>query len=57
MRFTDADLATTGNHAKAPHMNFEEGKLVKTQNLNKPGGMKETFKPSANSHVYLPEEK
>ncbi len=52
VRFTDSDLAKSGNHAGAPHMNFEE---VRT--IVKPNG-KESFVPkgNGNSHIYLPEE-
>ena len=46
VRMTDSDLATTGNHAGAPHMNFEKlgtnsrGKTVVKEN----------------KHIFLPEE-
>ena len=51
VRMTNSDLAKTGNHAGAPHMNFEKG----TTSV-KPNG-KETFKSKTNVNVYLPEEK
>lgn len=51
VRMTDSDLAKTGNHAGAPHMNFETGKTV-----IKPNG-KESFISETNKHIFLPEEK
>ena len=53
VRLTDADIL--GKHAGGPHMNFEEGKTISTPNLNKPGGVKESFetKRNGNSHVFL----
>jgi len=47
VRFTDSDLATTNNHAGAPHMNFE----VLVPNPSKPGKM--IPNPKQNIHVYL----
>jgi RHS repeat-associated protein len=57
VRMTDSDLAKTDNHAGAPHMNFEEGTTIRTPNLNKPSGFKETFKSEGNSHIFLIDEK
>ncbi len=51
VRMTDSDLAKAGNHAGAPHMNFETGTTV-----TKPNG-KESFVSSENKHIFLPEEK
>lgn len=53
VRMRDSDLAGDGNHAGAPHMNFEEGSTT-----TKPNG-KESFKreKDKNSHVYLREER
>jgi len=51
VRMTDSDLARTGNHAGAPHMNFEKGDTVV-----KPNG-KEQFVSKENKHIFLPEEK
>ncbi len=51
VRMTESDLAKTGNHAGAPHMNFETGRTVV-----KPNG-KEQFISQENKHIFLPEEK
>jgi len=48
---TDSDLANTGNHAGAPHMNVETGRTV-----IKPNG-KESFKVQDNKHIFLPDER
>jgi len=50
VRMTDSDLAKAGNHAGAPHMNFETGTSV-----TKPNG-KESFMSRDNKHIFLPEE-
>jgi hypothetical protein len=51
VRMTDSDLAKTGNHAGAPHINFETGRTI-----TKPNG-KEQFISQENKHIFLPEEK
>jgi len=51
VRMTDSDLAKTGNHAGAPHMNFETGRTV-----TKPNG-KEQFISRENKHIFVPDEK
>lgn len=51
VRMTNSDLAMMGNHAGAPHMNFETGLTVL-----KPNG-KEQFISKENLHIFLPEEK
>ena len=50
VRMTNSDLAKTGNHAGAPHMNFETGRTV-----TKPNG-KEQFISQENKHIFLPQE-
>lgn len=51
LRMTESELEKIGNHAGAPHMNFETEKTV-----IKPNG-KETFINNKNEHVFLPEER
>ncbi|WP_462081351.1 RHS repeat-associated core domain-containing protein [Luteimonas sp. RIT-PG2_3] len=50
VRMTNSDLATSKNHAGAPHMNFEEGVTT-----TKPSG-RQVFDAEHNSHVYLSDE-
>ena len=51
IRMTESDLAKSGNHAGAPHLNFETGRTVV-----KPNG-KEQFISQENKHIFLPQEK
>jgi RHS repeat-associated protein len=51
VRMTESDLAKSGNHAGAPHINVETG-----QTVIKPNG-KEQFISKDNKHIFLPEER
>ncbi len=49
VRMTPSDLDGSGNHAGAPHLNFEEGRTEVT-----PGGRRSFRRtPNGNSHVFI----